>query len=400
MKKKLNTKYGRVSVNVRNLGSDRLYVVLPRKRAPQNKAEKDFRKKLPDGAVLISRRDQDKPEKHVYQIYKDGIYSAIRGRSRIRLKYGNEWHGGEVRDIVLNINSAALQLKNLLNYCRLSGAQKKKLKQCLEGLALLLQDKRNFFKERAFDFIDVSSEPEDTLGRVNPSAKCNQLATGMENLNFRLLEIPGIEEFISRDQIFLMRERDQHMFICKELYYQFHGILLRPAMKRPDRHNGENLPKLEAWIEKRIQGFANMNAAPFTKTRRHALRDLAAAREAARGRDYAKVRDNLRKVKNSLRFKEAQFYLEEIILKVALMLDELDLNTNKRNMDWSMGRSCDLGANMEDLRERLHKILDDRGFSFKPKHRLFVHLGEAQDYFYRLELKRAKDELKAASDLI
>ncbi|MBU0649355.1 hypothetical protein KJ969_04655 [Patescibacteria group bacterium] len=400
MRKRLNTRYGWASLNVEELGSSRLYAILPRQRAARNKAEKDFRKKFPDGAILISRRDPQNPDRRKYQIHAHGIFSAIRGRSRIRFKYGNEWHGGEVRDVTLNINSARLYLEMLLNYCRLSPRRQFDIQACLEQLAQSLERKRNLFKAEAHDFIELSSEPEDSLGRVNPSVMCNQLATGMKNLIFRLLEMPGISEFINRDQVHLIAARDQHLTLCKMLDYRFCQALERPLMKAPHEYTSEPMPRLLQWLRCNIAEFQNITVAPFTKTRYHALRDLAQAYDFARARDYAAAKARLLVVRNSLRFKEAQFHLEEIILKVTLILDELDVDKSKRNMDWSIGRSSDLGANIGDLRERLHKILDDRGFSFRPMNRLFAHLGEAEEYLYTLKLEAAKDELKKASNLI
>lgn len=399
MIKKIYTKYGWVSLNVRNVDMRRILAVQPRQRNANNDAEKQFRKKFPDGAVLISRRDE-RSNRLLYQVYRDGIYSAIRSRSRIRARYGNSHNGGEIKDMILNVNSARLYLEKLLRYTRLSDKDKKELSACLEQLSDVLETKRNIFKEIAHDYIELSADPEDSLGRVNPSVKCSQLSTGMRNLNFRLLEIPSIVKYVNRDQIRLMQERDRLMFTCKELGYRFLDVLGRPAMQNPRRYKSRDFPKLSGWIKKMMHSVDSLDLAPFTKTRYHALRDLGHALEAAEARDYVTIKNDFVKVKNSLGFKEAQFHLEEIIMTITLLLDELDANPSDRNKDWSVNRAFDLGGQIQPLRKRLNKILDDRNFRYRPKKRLIALLRDAEADLYSLRLDQAKQLLKSASNLL
>ena len=85
MRRNLKTKYGWVTLNVEELGSPRILAILPRQQPAHNNEQKDFRKKLPDGAVLISRHEEGESEdRRFYQIYKQGVYPALRSRQIIK----------------------------------------------------------------------------------------------------------------------------------------------------------------------------------------------------------------------------------------------------------------------------------------------------------------------------
>ena len=400
MRKWIYTKHEWKKVNVEKIGSPRVLAVLPRKAAARNMGEKQFRKLFPDGAVLISRRDSSRPSRRFYQIYEDGVYTGIRSRTLIDARYGAVYTRGEMREILLSINSARLYLKNLLKYRRLSPEERVSLEALIAQLAEALEKKRNFHKENARDYFELSADPYDSLGRVNPSVMCNQLATGMKYLTFRLEEIPGIRRYIERDQIHLITARDQHLTLCKTLDYRICQALERPLMKAPRKYKGEPMPRLTQWLRCHIAEFQNITVAPFTRTRYHALRDMSKAFDLARAGDYAAVKSKLLVVRNSLRFKEAQFYLEEIIMKITLLSESLKADLSKRNRDWSVGRCQDIGNGIQRLRERFGHILCDRHFERRIKTPALKLLKQAEEELFVLKLELAKQTLKSASRLM
>jgi hypothetical protein len=393
------TRYGWVKLNCLDIVSPRIKLIIPRKRKPVNQNERRFRAKFPDGAILISRHDDQKPDRVFYQIYSS-IYDALRSRFKIKFRYGEKQSYGEWRDLTLNINSARLYLKKLLNYSRLNEKDKKEIFVSLEKLSEKLENKRNIFKEIAHDYIELSSEPEDSLGRINPSVKCNQLATGMRYLNLRLMEIPEISKFINQDQVILMQELDRHLFLCKDLYYRFSQVLSHQTARDPKRFSEIKYEKLELWIKKKIQDFGKMRVIPFTKTRAHAIEDLGEALIYAKEGKIQNVFSIFRKIKNSLRFKEAQFYLEEIVTKLTFLQESVDVNPSSKNIDWVVSRSYDLNNDLDDLVGRLNRILDDRGFKYRPKAKLLETIRNAEQQLISLKLEDAKELLKSASKLI
>lgn len=400
MRDRVKTKHGWVSLNVENIGSPRMLVVVPRQHEARDKQQKDFRKKLPDGAVLISKHEENNPEKRFYQIYKDGVYTAIRSRVLIQKQYGNRYDGGERGALHLNINSARMHLEALLHYRELSREQRDEVHVCLEELATLLELKRNLHKSVAHDFIELSAEPQDSLGRINPGVCCNQLSTGMKFLNFRLLEIPNIMKYIGRDEALLIMIRDKHLTSCQQLYWRLQAILDRPVLKKPKKNQVLTHPELDPWIMRRVMEVSAWNIGPFSKTRWNTLRDLNEARLVAAQGDYVSMAKIFRRVVHSLRFKIAQFWLEDAILKVSLVIESLKQNPDENTDYYAMNRAGDLGEEMKRLRKRFSLVLDDRGFRRRPKARLIQCLDDAERAIGALEWPEAKDCLKAATAIL
>jgi len=401
MRRNIKTKYGWVTLNAEDLGSRRILAILPRQQPAYSNEQKDFRKKLPDGAVLISRHEEGEDgDRRFYQIYKQGIYPALRSRQIIQRQYGNGYRSGERAAIHLNINSARLHLETLLRYKGLSQKERRELGQCLADLASLLENKRNVLKEIAHDYIELSSDPEDSIGRTNPGVCRNQLATGTRYLNFRLLEIPNIEKYIQRDEIMLMMERDRHLVSCQELYWRLRQIMERPALKKATKNRNPKNMEFDLWMMSRVREVGAWRVGPFTKTRWNVINDFNEAREVALQGNYYAVSRIFDRIIRSLRFKIAQFWLEDVIAKVSLVVHGLERTNNPAVDQFSINRAGDLGEEMKTLRQRLQTVLNDSGFRRRSKARLIQCLDNAERCLGEWKWSEAKALLDEATAII
>ncbi|MDD4994850.1 MAG: hypothetical protein PHW53_00015 [Patescibacteria group bacterium] len=396
MWKDIETSSGIHQLDVEEIGGSRMLVIMPRVRIGGVSIGGNS-ERFPDGAVLISRREKNR---EFYQVYRDGVYSALRSRAIIQRQYGEVHTAGERHNVAMGIGSARVFLEHLIRYGQLSDEEREDVYFCLEELAKTLKCKRNESKVEARDYLELSADSEDSLGRENPMANCAELAAGMSHLTFRLTEIPEIAKYIGLDEVRLMAERDRHLTSCHQLYWKLIGALEKRPFKHAGKYSKVIYPLVERWLQQRIQDISEWRVAPFTRTRNHAIAELKDALSKSQSGSNGQAAILIRRVANSLNFKRAQYFLEQILMGVSLIEKSLKSDASTRNADFSISRASDLAADLGDLRVKLTRFLHDGGFQFKPKNLLIHHVDMAGRALAALEWQPAKKELKAATALL
>lgn len=346
----------KVNLNIIKL-SPRVHVVVPRVVAPQSQAQVQARKEFPDGTVIIlrNRRDHQVPQKFT------DVYSAIRSRTLIRINYGGAHYPGEVDETRTMIEDARSNLKILTDRDQFEEFERSQVHLRLIELATGLEKKRNLWKETAFELIDVASDRTDALGRYNPGAKAVQVRHGMENLELRLMEIPEILSFLDQDEEALIREREAHISLCRQILGHYDRVLRAPLFKHPKRYTELGASGFDNWADKREAQVRHLTLAPFTKTRYHILMDMQAARTLASRDDWENVGKVFDRIKNSLMLRLIQPRLEEALLKVSAMVEIM-----KKDPEWGLefanSRRHALGNFLLDYRYYIQQNVDESGF--------------------------------------
>jgi len=375
---------------------ERVYILPPRAGAPANAAQRQHRKDFPDGLVIVTRRKES--GNRIPQFYRS-IYDAIRARIMMRVRYGATMASGEEQDVVEMVMQARRNIELILGRGAADELDRQMVQERLRELAANLERSRNFWKETAFEMIDAASDMYDAMGRINPSAKAAQLTAGRKRLQLRVMEIPLILSFVSRDELLLIEQRDFHLRLCSELLHRFKLILASSLFREADKHIGWYSPDFEPWAEQRANELRSLVVLPFTKTRYHALQDIAQAREAAGLRDWSAVKRVFQRIERSLELRLVQPRIEEALIKLDGMIYIRDENT-----EWShafVDDNCKkLGAFFFELGNYMLQNISDRGFRKPVVRELAAGLDGASKDIRLHKLVEAKTGLKRALSLI
>lgn len=371
--------------------TNRVMIVPPRQSRPANAAQRRHRKDFPDGSIIITRRDAGKL---VPQLYKS-VYDAVRSRLLTRMRYGATMAPGEEQQLVEMVWEARRNLDLLLGKDALEELERVQMQERLQELAQKLERSRNLWKEWAFVAMDAASDLFDSRGRFNPGAKAAQITAARKRLRMRVMEIPLILSFVTKDELALLEERDCHLEICRKILAKVEVIVESPVIKNPKKYEGQRSPQLNAWLDKRANELRCIRVLPFTKTRYHALRDIAIARKAGHEGNWVTAGRAFKRIASSLNLRLIQPRLEEVLIKIDAMI-----YIQNENTEWSRSfvpfTRQKLRIFLGDVRGYIGVTIDDQGFTKPVVRDLCADLDMAGKMLYTGELQAARDHLKKA----
>lgn len=340
-----------------------------------------------EGAVLVSKRDEQDYRRRIYLIYPNGIFEAVRGRLHAQERYGDALEKGETRELILSIREISELLALLYKYAKLTAEQKELLQQRIAKLAVEFEWCRNYFKkEGAYPRFLDSIFLEDSRGRPNPAVVSARLLAAQQNLDLRQIEIRKIAPWVGAWEVALINERARMLNTLYELWQLFGKIIGSPIFQErvptPSDVSAVDLKLHQLLVLTKV-----FYITPFVSLRRRLQAEIEEARqEVDRGR-YRTARRILDRSRESLRFKFAQARIEEVITRLSLGMSAGRLDHE------AIGRLAEAVA---EIISRLPK-LRERGLISRPLKKVRPDLGLAHRSLAKGDLAEAKKALKRAS---
>jgi len=391
IKKEYSVRGKKVYLTVVEL-TNRVYIVPPRLSRPAGEAQRRHRRAFPDGTIVITRHGDD--DKVIPQFYKS-VYDAVRSRLITRMRYGATMAPGEEQKVLDMVLEAKRNLDLLLGRGASEELEREQMQERIAELAQKLKRSRNLWKEWAYEAMDAASDLFDSRGRFNPGAKATQITAARKRLRMRVMEIPLILSFITKDELALLEERDRHLEICRKVLGKVEVILESPVIMHPKKYQGRCSPQFDPWLDERANELRCIRILPFTKTRYHALRDIAIARAAGRKGDWVKAGRAFHRIARSLELRLVQPRLEEVLIKIDAMIYVQNEDTK-----WSRSFVSDtrnkLRIFLGEVERHLKRNIDDRGFRKPVVKKLSADLDMASRMLYAGDLKTARADLKKA----
>jgi len=365
----VDTKYGKETVVARKVGPARRLLSLAGhhvltkgfdKRSNPRKADGTQRLSLEEGEILFPRRAEDGSNTYTHDIYHDGLYDAIRGRSLVMVGYGvrGEERIGEAQKIDALRTTVRDFWALIRDYSKLTPEEHDLLESAVIAAVKPFSRVQNPAKVAALEKISASVSVRDALGRVNPCANRARLLAAWGRLGIRLDEIQSITPALGYYEVVLLNERDRIMSIFHELDHLL-GLLVGPnGILRDDP---QKINRSRQGICSRLQAsrqeLGTITVLPFIFSRDMLVSEISGAIEViSRGGSLDAATELLDRSRRSLQFRFAHHEFETLRTEVSCAV-----HTRKAS---SVGHL--LKAKLDLFEKTFLPGLDESGFTFKP----------------------------------
>lgn len=384
------TKYGSLRVRVFRLMGERV-LALANKRilGPDHLCSSgkrlDSTELIPEGVLFLSRRSKSGRRKRDYQIYGD-IYSAIRGLVQIIKNYRDN-EIGEAQKLNSAVRTAHEVVVMLMSFIEMDDDERAKLSRIIESLAHEMRYKRDEKKVRARDYFGSSVKLRDKRNRLNPPATSAKITAAGSRLELRLGDIRYITPRLNMRLVALIDEKNRCISIFNALG-DFLDLLLAKhyvfVKKRTTETQVEHIEKKLRYFQRRLK---SVNVVPFLNNARLISQELGFAINLLKQGKVDEAAKELRKSRESIRFKIMQNELEEVILLLSLQM-----RFAKPDKAEFYDRAHDIYLKVAEL--------DETDFQVQPLAEIKDKLNKARSALRRNRYKEAKRLLKEASSLM
>lgn len=397
---RIQTKFGSDLVRVRPIEPARHLLVVderyvfPKRCRPAHLRElKDSERVLEEGMILFPRRDEETGVRR-YDIYREGLFDAIRGRMHTLLGYGTrDSESGEQARVRL-LRSTVVDVWALLAaYGHFKEGDREELVRNLSEVRVDLRRVRNRFKKQARDRIEVAVP----FVAKNPGAARATLVATDRRLDERSREIPRIMPIIGYYELVLLNELDRVYGIFTELDSFLRTLVGPKGILREDPKKIERSRKgILARLSSVLDDVLSIRVEPFIFTRNILTIELAGAITALEGDLSRNAIDMavtlLDRSLRSIQFRFVQRDLEDLRTELACAM--------AGNRVPNPAETERLNKKLEILLAKADRMLDERGFAVKPRTEFFDMLRLASLTLFAERSKEAKIHLAQASKIL
>lgn len=382
-----DTKYGPIQVDARPLYQTSILYTLKDIIIPANTTLPDGQVlkqavRFRQGTVLIPRSDPDRPGAVHWQLFRYGLYEALRSCLHIRDQY-ERGQTGEIAFLEKAYEDIHCLALELLQYRRLKEKGCQRIERQLDSWWQKFETAINQHKQEVGALLEDSQGIQDRLGRRNPTAIAAKLEKTQRPLSLRLEEIRQIEPRLGIRMIALLLEKNriERVFgrcyqTLSEIYQASKGLRYGQWQQRDE------------WKGKLINTQGELKTVmigPFPVPINRMREELWQAVSFLTKRETREMRPLVWKVMQSLRCQAGRKRLEDIILS-------LDLAARHKRQTSLEG----LTNRLEDFLKRLNTI-DDRNFKVPVRAKVRELVAQAQEALKNQDLKGAKGLLKKAA---
>lgn len=329
--------------------------------------------RLRPGTILMPRRDP-KTGKEQWQIFRFGLYDALRACLQIREHY----HGAKGE--VAQLQKAHQTFHDLVffllqNYHSLISVEKEQISQMLQDWQKAFLQARNPFKQDALNQIAKTVYLTDSRGRLNPGATNARLTAARRRLTSRLQEIGNIDPHIALRQIELIQERIRIERVLTICYFSLQSILKI------------NLPSWRRLLTIRIDELQTIKVGPFPAPVFRIITEMQQAMAFFEEKKTKQAQRLLCRAMEAIRCKKGQSILSDILLKVDFLSRQDDKIKSAQKQD--------IIAELEEFLARLQTV-DDINFTVPVRKKVSQLIIDAIAALEENNFKEARNSLRHA----
>lgn len=339
--------------------------------------------RLRKGTVLLPRFNSVSRDILYWQVFRYGLYEALRACLRIHDQY-EDGRGGEIARLETAYEDFDRLARLLLQYRSLGPARRQRIERRLDDWWQKFEPAINRRKQETAELLGESQGILDAAGRPNPIATAEKIKKAASQLTLRLEEIRRIEPRIGMRTIALLLEKSRIERVFGRCYRG-----LRENHQASRSSSPINRKKRDEWGQKLIDlaqwELGSVAIGPFPAPVGRMRQELWRATHHLDKNEIQASRQLVWRVMQSLRCQAGRKRLEDFILK-------LDIASRRRRqppLDSLVGQ-------LDDFLQRLDTI-DDCDFKAPVRAKVGLLVQESVAALKKNDLRGAKESLKKAA---